>query len=152
MLRGATSFNQPLNSWNTSGVTNMANMFQNASSFNQPLDTWDVSKVTAMTSMFNGASAFNQDLSSRKISAIAGTNMTTFLTNSNLSTYNYNALLDAWVNFTGTKTGITFGASPAQYGGCPELVTNSQKGIEARIALTTATNKIPPTPLYERGL
>jgi len=34
---GAESFNQPLNDWNVSNVTNMNFMFQNARSFNQPL-------------------------------------------------------------------------------------------------------------------
>ena len=37
MFNRATSFNQPLNKWNVSNVTNMACMFYGASSFNQPL-------------------------------------------------------------------------------------------------------------------
>ena len=46
MFKNATSFNQPLNNWNVSNVTNMTNMFYNAFSFNQPLNKWDVSNVT----------------------------------------------------------------------------------------------------------
>jgi surface protein len=60
MFNGATSFNQPLNNWNTSLVTTMANMFQGASSFNQPLNSWNTSKVTSMGYMFQGATSFNQ--------------------------------------------------------------------------------------------
>jgi surface protein len=60
---GATSFNQPLNSWDVSNLTNMGSMFYLATSFNQPLDNWDVSNVTDMESMFNSASSFNQDIS-----------------------------------------------------------------------------------------
>ncbi len=58
----ATSFNQPLNSWDVRHVTNMLGMFYGATSFNQPLDMWDVSSVKKMQSMFNGAENFNQNL------------------------------------------------------------------------------------------
>ena len=33
-------FNQPLNNWNVSNVTNMDDMFQLATKFNQPLNNW----------------------------------------------------------------------------------------------------------------
>ena len=36
----------------------------NEASFNQPIDNWDVSNVTQMSGMFNGATAFNQPLNS----------------------------------------------------------------------------------------
>jgi len=45
MFEGATSFNQPLNDWDISNVTDMSNMFNGASSFNQDLTSWDVSNV-----------------------------------------------------------------------------------------------------------
>ena len=38
----------------------MNSMFRGATSFNQPLDTWGVSEVEDMGDMFNGAEAFNQ--------------------------------------------------------------------------------------------
>ena len=41
----ATSFNQPLNDWNVSKVTDMIGMFCGAISFNQPLNKWNVSNV-----------------------------------------------------------------------------------------------------------
>ena len=37
-------------------------MFYNASSFNQPLNNWKVSNVTDMDSMFYEATSFNQPL------------------------------------------------------------------------------------------
>ena len=52
MFYRAKAFNQPLNDWNTSNVTNMSHMFSNASSFNQPLDKWDVSNVEYMSDIF----------------------------------------------------------------------------------------------------
>ena len=52
--KGAESFNQPLNKWDVSNVTNMDSMFAGATSFNQPLNNWNVSNVTNMT-MTSGA-------------------------------------------------------------------------------------------------
>ena len=43
MFMGSLSFNQPLNNWDVSNVTNMWYMFLNATSFNQPLNKWNVS-------------------------------------------------------------------------------------------------------------
>jgi MoxR-like ATPase len=40
----------------------MNSLFYDATSFNQPLSTWDVSNVTDMRWMFIGATSFNQPL------------------------------------------------------------------------------------------
>ena len=55
MFSGASSFNQPLNDWNTSKVTDMAHMFHGAKKFYQPLDKWDTTEVTDVEHMFTGA-------------------------------------------------------------------------------------------------
>jgi len=52
MFARASSFNQPLDSWNVNNVKDMSYMFNGAPSFNQPLDSWNVSNVTDMSSMF----------------------------------------------------------------------------------------------------
>ncbi len=62
MFHGAESFNKPLNDWNTSNVTDMSWMFWGAHSFNQPLNDWNTSNVTNMFRMFSGAESFNQPL------------------------------------------------------------------------------------------
>ena len=62
MFHGAESFNKPLNDWNTSNVTDMSEMFSGASSFDQPLNDWNTSNVTDMNAMFYGAWSFNQPL------------------------------------------------------------------------------------------
>ena len=62
MFNNASSFNQPLNNWNTSHVTTMRGMFQGASLFNQPLNNWNTSNVKNMDVMFWDAVLFNQPL------------------------------------------------------------------------------------------
>jgi surface protein len=73
MFKDARSFNQPLNNWNVSNVTNMAGMFFNARSFNQPLNNWNVTNVTNMRSMFYRAEQFNQPLNNWNVGNV--TNM-----------------------------------------------------------------------------
>jgi len=63
-------FNQNINSWDVSNVTNMEFLFQNAEAFNQDISNWDVSNVTSMLSMFWNAKAFNQDLNSWDVSNV----------------------------------------------------------------------------------
>ena len=53
MFQGAKSFNQPLNKWNVSNVTEMTGMFQGIESFNQSLDSWNLSD-DIYTDLFEG--------------------------------------------------------------------------------------------------
>ncbi|MGB0523195.1 MAG: BspA family leucine-rich repeat surface protein [Flammeovirgaceae bacterium] len=70
MFRGAISFNQSIEHWNTSTIENMYNMFQGATSFNQPLNNWDVSNVQNMRYMFFRATSFNQPLNDWNVSNV----------------------------------------------------------------------------------
>jgi surface protein len=54
----AAAFNQPIGDWDTSKVTDMADMFGDATAFNQPIGDWDTSKVTNTGDMFQGASSW----------------------------------------------------------------------------------------------
>ena len=92
MFAGASGFNQPLNNWNTSKVEYMNGVFNEATSFNQPLNNWDTSKVKSFGWMFQDATSFNQDLSTWVMTG--ATTVSDMLTNTALSTYNYNELLD----------------------------------------------------------
>jgi surface protein len=141
LFQNATDFNSPLTNWDTSNVTNMSYMFQNASSFNQPLTTneekWNVEKVLDFRYMLNGASAFDQDLSSRNpIAVITKANFTSLLQNTNLSLFNYNALLDGWSQKPIMTGATAFNVSPTRYGGCG--IENAEAGIAGRSILTSS--------------
>jgi surface protein len=64
MFYGCTNFNQPLNEWDVSQVTNMINMFAFCVSFNQPLYNWDVSNVRKIKFIFQDCKLFmdNQNI------------------------------------------------------------------------------------------
>ena len=71
------NFNQPLNNWNVSNVTNMSYMFGSSNTifnikhnFNQPLNNWDVSNVTDMSGMFYKCKNFNQPLNNWDVSNV----------------------------------------------------------------------------------
>ncbi|WP_233704669.1 DUF285 domain-containing protein [Helicobacter bizzozeronii] len=54
------NFNQPLENWKVSNVTDMHWMFRGCTNFNQPLDNWDVSKVANMKNMFMNCSSLKK--------------------------------------------------------------------------------------------
>jgi len=112
MFVEASSFNSDLSSWNVSNVTNMLGMFYKASSFNSDLSSWDISKVTDMTSMFEDATSFNQDLGAWDVSKVS--KMDNILSNTSLSTENYDALLKGWSKLQLVKN-ISFSAGDTHY-------------------------------------
>ncbi len=78
MFAEASMFNQNINNWDVSKVTDFSSMFQNATSYNQPMDNWGTqlgsNTATAyitMSSMFRNADAFNQDLSNWDVSKVS---------------------------------------------------------------------------------
>lgn len=59
----ASQFNQNINTWDTSNVTNFRQVLQLASSFNQPLDNWDFSSISSGT-LGNESTALRNSFSS----------------------------------------------------------------------------------------
>lgn len=102
MFFGASSFNQPLNSWNTSKVTDMDNMFRGATAFNQPIGSWNTSSVTDMSYMFLNAQVFNQPIGSWNTS-----NVTTMTYMFEMA-YAFNQPLGSWNTSKVNDMGMMF--------------------------------------------
>ncbi len=111
-LASTSAFNGDISNWNVSMVESMSRMFFGATAFNQDLSNWDVSSVTNMESMFAGAFAFDGNLGNWDVSGV--TNFTGFLLNGELSSENYDALLNGWNALT-LQNGLTFEAGNSQY-------------------------------------
>ena len=105
MFNGASAFNQPIENWDVSSVTNMQKMFNGAEAFNQAIGDWNVSNVTLMYFMFLDASAFNQPIGDWDVSSV--TNMgNMFGVVNGLSTTNMNQIHSSFfLILTGLTTG-----------------------------------------------
>lgn len=64
------TFNQSIDSWDTSNIINMHNLFMFCYAFNQDIRSWDTGNVTNMDLMFANCRAFVQDLSGWCVSKI----------------------------------------------------------------------------------
>lgn len=140
LFAGANSFNQPIDSWDVSSVTDMSYMFADNTIFNQDISTWDVSNVLTMRDMFVSAAAFSQDLGAWVLNN--GVNLNFMFNASGMSTENYSRTLIGWANewsATGNPTGRSLGATGCTYhntvyGGAPY-----DNAVSARAALVLAT-------------
>jgi surface protein len=109
MFLGASSFNQPIGSWNVGNVTNMGGMFASATAFNQPIGTWNVSNVTDMSSMFEIAFAFNQPIGTWNVSNVTDMSL---MFSSVFGDTSFNQPIDSWnVSQVTIMAGMFFGAT-----------------------------------------
>jgi surface protein len=90
MFGNCISFNQPLNDWNTSSVTNMTGMFMNCKAFNGDIKGWNTSNVTDISNMFIDCEAFNGDIKGWNTSSVVNMN------NMFLGCRDFNQDLSSW--------------------------------------------------------
>jgi surface protein len=90
MFNHCTMFNQPLNNWDTRNVVDMSGMFRDCVSFNQPLDKWDVGRVEYMNDMFSECIQFNRPLNDWNVENV------TMMTGMFDSCIMFNQPLDKW--------------------------------------------------------
>ena len=119
MFNGASAFNNggspSISGWNISGFFSLSYMFKNATSFNQPIGSWNIDglQVKQITNMLENADAFDQDLSNWNVSNV--TNATNFMLNaSGLSTTNYDRTLSGWSS-QAVQSGVNIHFGGSQY-------------------------------------
>lgn len=97
-----------MNSWNTSTITNMSNMFAN-SIFDFNISEWNVGNVTNFFRMFDGNTAFNQNIGNWNI----GENVVGTINMSGMfkDTHKFNQPLGSWnMSKVASMNGMFFGA------------------------------------------
>jgi hypothetical protein len=119
MFNGASAFNNggspSISGWNISGFYALSYMFKNATSFNQPIGSWNLDglQYKRITNMLENADAFDQDLSNWNVSNV--TNATNFMYNaSGLSTTNYDRTLSGWSSQS-VNNGVSIHFGNSQY-------------------------------------
>jgi len=98
--------------WDVSAVKNFRNMFAYASFFNQDIGGWDVSKGTYFNNMFRSASSFNQDIGRWDVSK--GTNFFAMFNKASL----FNQDLCDWDIDDSAYTTYTFCSGAISCGAC----------------------------------
>lgn len=80
VLQASTAAVAGLDTWDTSGATNMQMMFKDAPNIRGDVSGWDVGNATQMTEMFQNANSFSGDLSNWCVANIPGrpTNFATY--------------------------------------------------------------------------
>ena len=103
------TFNNAISSWNTSGVTTMANLSANVTGNGQGMTSafitgWDTSSVSNFSSAFKNTYDFNSNLGSLNISSLTNGSQMFYTWASGQSTANYTDTITGWASFVKAQT------------------------------------------------
>jgi len=112
MLENAEDFNQDIGDWKVNAVLTFEGMFNDAVAFNQDISDWETTSATNMSGMFSYATNFDQNLGGWDVSLV--TTMSSMFANVELSTANYDALLNGWSTQM-LQSNVQFGAGDSSY-------------------------------------
>ena len=159
---GSAAFNQPIRSWNVSGVTSMFKMFWgdgNAMAFNQLLNGWNVANVTNMCGMFGYCNSYQQRMedwnvnSWTTLSSVSVTGLTDSTQTPagwDMSTSYYDDLLVEWdtlYSFPALSVAGTVNFGNTQYTGTDTAVTAARTSLISKWGMGTATGIIDGGPV-----
>ena len=113
MFYGASAFNQDIGSLNTGNVTNMARMFAYASAFNQDIGGWNTGKWPDLGTCSSAPAPSTRHI--RRLEREQLTILAGMFTDAQLSTRNYDALLQGWTRQIMLQFGVMFDAGNSQY-------------------------------------
>lgn len=113
MFLHAYAFNQNISSWNVANIESMGDMFRSAQAFNQDISGWNVGRVRSMSNMFANAISFDQNLGSWNVGNVVS--MSRMFNQVQLSTENYDGILNGWGALTNLQSTVTLDAGFSQY-------------------------------------
>ena len=96
MFNLAVAFSKPIGSWNTSNVTTMDSMFQNAYEYDQAIGSWNTSNVTTMNSMFKNAFKFNRAIAFNPVNDSWNTSKVNTMAGMFYRAYKFNQDIGSW--------------------------------------------------------
>ena len=133
MFSGQALFNQPIDTWDTTEVTDMGYMLQ-CLSFNQQINSWDTKKVTTMSRMLQGAITFNQPINNWELPLVI--DMVNFMYSSDplylTISFNKQNYSDFLINLAGQTLQPNVSLNVNQY--------YNSASVAARAILTSAPN------------
>ena len=124
MFNGASAFNNrgsdSITNWDTSSFVIANDMFRKATSFNQPIGSWNMKKVQFLVRFLSDATSFNQSLAAWRLDSLIIlpgkplSGAAAALDHTAISRQNYDAMLIAW-DAQNLKSPMSLGAAGLKF-------------------------------------
>ena len=127
LFAAKSTFNSDISNWDVSNVDTFYHMFNGATAYNQPMNNWNVEKVRNMQSMFASAFAFQQPLNLWNLNDLITASFFMGQTDgpSGLTYTEYDALLNGWVvDFAALQNGVTISFGDSKFTSAGQAARN----------------------------